>query len=298
MEEELLRSLSFIIPGLSRGLVYALVALGFVMVFKCTGIFNLAIGEVMVLAGFLTYMFAVQLGTPMWAAVILTLISTGVIGYITCRLLIHPLIGQEIVSMVLVTLALGSMIIAAIILVWGSIDLFLPRLFPRGGINIAATNLSWDFVGFGVMSLILLAGLLAFFRYTKIGLSMMAISEDQQAAQALGVSVKRIILWAWILGILTAAAGGIMFTSLTSVQYGHASIGLIGIAVALLGGIQSLEGVVIGGLLFGLLQGLAAGYIDPYVPGSFQQVSPFIIMMLILLIRPYGLFGWVRIERV
>ena len=298
MEDEIVRAFTFIIPGLSRGLVYALIALGFVLIFKCTGIFNLAVGEMMVFGGYLCYFFSVQLGVPLWGAVVLTVIGAGVVGLITNRLFIRPLIGQPVIAMVFITLALGSIIIGTIVLLWGSATLFVPRLFPAGGISILGSMLGWNYIGFGVVSLVLLIGLLAFFRYSRIGLSMMAISEDQQAAQALGVSVKRIVMVAWVIGITTAAIGGIMLTSLTSVQYGQATLGLIGIAVALVGGLQSMGGVIIGGLLVGLVQGLSAGYIDQYVPGSFQEVSAYIVMMLVLLLRPHGFFGWERIERV
>ncbi len=298
MEQEIIRAFTFLTPGLARGLVYALIALGFVLVFKCTGIFNLATGEMMVLGGYVCYFFAVQLGMPLWVAVILTVITAGVIGLITNRLFIRPLIGQPVIAMVMVTLALGSIIIAVIILIWGSATLYVPRLFPSGGISIMGSVLGWNYLGFGAVSLLLLVGLLAFFRYSKIGLSMMAISEDQQAAQALGVSVKRIVMVAWTLGTITAAIGGLMLTSLTSVQYSQAALGLIGIAVALVGGLQSMGGVIIGGLLVGLVQGLSAGYVDPHVPGSLQDVSAYIVMMLILLFRPHGFFGWERIERV
>lgn len=298
MEDEIVRAFTFIIPGLSRGLVYALIALGFVLIFKCTGIFNLAVGEMMVFGGYLCYFFSVQLGVPLWGAIALTVIGAGVVGLITNRLFIRPLIGQPVIAMVFITLALGSIVIGTIVLLWGSATLFVPRLFPAGGISILGSTLGWNYIGFGVVSLVLLIGLLAFFRYSRIGLSMMAISEDQQAAQALGVSVKRIVMVAWVIGITTAAIGGIMLTSLTSVQYGQATLGLIGIAVALVGGLQSMGGVIIGGLLVGLVQGLSAGYIDQYVPGSFQEVSAYIVMMLVLLLRPHGFFGWERIERV
>ena len=298
MEGEIVRAFTYIIPGISKGLVYALIALGFVLIYKCTGIFNLAMGEMMVMGGYLCYMFSAQLGAPLWGAVILAVAASAGIGLVTNRLFIRPLIGQNIIAMVLVTLALASIIVAVIILFWGSETLFVPRLFPQGGISIFGTTLGWNYLGFGAVSLALLAGLLLFFRYSRLGLSMMAISEDQQAAQALGVSVKRIVQVAWVIGVVTAAIGGIMLTSLTSVQYGQAALGLIGIAVALVGGLQSMGGVIIGGLLVGLVQGISAGYIDPYVRGSFQDVSAYIVMMLILLLRPHGFFGWERIERV
>jgi len=298
VEAELLRAVSFLVPGLSKGLVYALIGLGFVLVYKCTGIFNLAVGETMVLGGYLLYLFSVQLHMPLAAAILVALAVAAGVAWVTYRVFLQPLIGQNIISMVLVVLALGSIIVGVIILVWGSDTLFIPRLFPRGGINFANTVLSWDYIGFGVISLALLSGLLLFFRYSRLGLSMMAISEDQQAAQALGVSVKRIIMSAWTIGILTATIGGIMLTSLTSVQYGQASLGLMGMAVALVGGLQSLGGVMIAGPLIGLVQGVSAGYIDPLVPGSFQDISAFLIMLLVLIFLPFGFFGWERIERV
>lgn len=298
METQITQLLTYIIPGISKGLVYALIALGFVVIYKCTGIFNLALGEMMVVGGYVLYYFAVQLGLSVWIALILAVITVVIIGVITNRLFIRPLIGQAPMTMVISTLALGAIIIASIILLWGSQTLYVPKLFPDGGITIMGSVLQWNYLGFGLVSLVILVGLLLFFRYSRFGLSMMAISEDQQSAQALGISVKNIIQMAWILGFVTAAIGGMMLTSLTSVQYGQSVMGLIGIAVAILGGLQSLGGVIIGGLIIGLIQGLVSGYLDPYMPGSLQDVSAYIVMMIILLFRPHGFFGWERIERV
>lgn len=292
------QALVYIIPGLSKGLIYALIGLGFVITFKCTGIFNLAIGEILMLSGYIFYLFNIQLGFPIIVAALLTLILMWIVGFTSVRLLIQPLVGQPNIAMILMTLALGSILVAFMIIFWGSQDLTVPRFFPQGGINILGTILEWHYLGFAIISLILLVALLAFFRYSKLGLSMMAISEDQQAAQALGISVEQIVQSAWILGILSVSVGGIILTSVTAVQYSQASMGMIGMAVALCGGLQSLGGVIIGGLLVGLVQGLVSGYIDPYIPGTLQEVSSYIIMMVVLLTRPTGFFGWERIERV
>jgi len=250
------------------------------------------------LSGYVFYLFTSQLGLPVWLGVVLTLVLMCIVGIISVRLLIQPLVGQPNIAMILMTLALGAILVALMILFWGSQDLTVPRFFPSGGVNIFGSTLEWHYIGFASVSLVLLAALLAFFRYSKLGLSMMAISEDQQAAQALGISVKRIVQSAWVLGILAATVGGIILTSVTAVQYSQAGIGMIGIAVAMCGGLQSLGGVIVGGLLVGLIQGLVSGYVDPNVPGSLQEVSAYIIMMLVLLIRPTGIFGWERIERV
>jgi branched-chain amino acid transport system permease protein len=298
MEEQIAQFFIYLIPGISKGLVYALIAMGFVLIYKCTGIFNLAIGEMMVLGGYLLFFLSVQLGLPLWAGVILSIVLACVVGYVTNILFIRPLIGQSTNSTVLVTLAIASIITAVIILIWGSQTLYVPKLFPEGGIHIVGAIFQWNYIGFGGVSLVLLGGLILFFKYSRFGLSMMAISEDQQSAQALGVSVKRIVMLAWILGVTTAVIGGIMLTSLTSVQYGQSTLGLIGIAVAMVGGLQSVGGVIIGGLLVGLVQGLSAGYLDQFFPGSLQDVSAYVVMMIILLLRPHGFFGWERIERV
>ena len=280
------------------GFVYALIALGFVLIYKCTGIFNLALGEMVMFAAYLVFAFSVLAKLPIGLGILVTLVVALIMGWLIERLLTRPLIGQPILALLMMTLCLGGLLTGIMILGWGSDPLILPRIFPSGGVYMAGTMVSWSYFAFLGISLALLGALLYFFRYSRLGLSMMAISEDQQAAQSLGVSVNMIVRTSWIIAVLTATIGGILLTQITTAHYGQTGIGFIAIAVALLGGLESIPGVIIGGVIVGLIQGLCSGYIDPLVPGSFAEVSIFVIMALVLLLRPYGLFGWERIERV
>ena len=298
MDSELAKFISFALPGLSIGLVYALIALGFVLIYKCTGIFNLALGEMVMFGAYILFALSVMAKLPIGLGILFTLALAIVLGMLIERLLTRPLIGQPILSLLMVTLCLGCILTGTMILGWGSKHLILPSLFPSGGASVAGTTISWDYFGFLAVTAALFLALLYFFRYSRIGLSMMATSEDQQAAQSLGISVKQILRTSWIIAVLVASIGGILFTQITTAHYYQTGIGITAVAVALLGGLESIPGVIIAGLIVGLLQGLSVGYLDPFIPGTSREVIIFIIMMLVLLIRPYGLFGWERIERV
>jgi branched-chain amino acid transport system permease protein len=286
------------LPGLSLGFVYALIALGFVLIYKCTGIFNLALGEMVMFGAYVLFAVSVMAKLPLGLGIVITLVIGIAFGWLIERLLTRPLIGQPLLALLMMTLCLGSILTGVMILGWGSSCLTLPGMFPSGGVYIAGTMVSWCYFAFIAVSVALLGALLYFFRYSRLGLSMMAISEDQQAAQSLGISVNTIVRASWIIGVLVATIGGILLTQITSAHYTQTGIGFIAIAVALLGGLESIPGVIIGGIAVGLIQGLCGGYIDPLVPGSFAEVSIFLVMLLVLLVRPYGLFGWERIERV
>lgn len=296
--DELVRAATYLIPGVTTGFVYALIALGFVLIYKCAGVFNLALGEMVMFAPYLLFATTAMMKLPTWIGIVLTLVCLGAIGLVTERIFTRPLIGQSLLSMVMMTLALGTLLRGVMILGWGSDEILIRSLFPSGGVSVAGTVITWDFFGFMFFSLLLLGAMTIFFRYSRTGLAMMVVSEDQQAAQALGLSVTRIMAISWVVAAITAAIGGILLTSITTAHYEQVGLGMTAIAVALLGGLESIPGVIVGGLLIGVIQGLAVGYIDPYVPGSFREVSVYIVLMLVLLIRPHGLFGWERIERV
>lgn len=290
--------LNCVLPGLSLGFVYALIALGFVLIYKCAGIFNLALGEMVMFGAYIFYAFAVLAALPLWLGILLTLAVGVGLGWFIERVLTRPLIGQPLLGLVVMTLCLGGILAGVMVLGWGADALILPRILPAGGWRVAGTMISWNYFAFTAISLILLGALLYFFRYSRLGLSMMAISEDQQAAQSLGISVSTIVRASWIIAILTAIIGGILFTQITTAHYAQVSIGLFAICVALLGGMESITGVILAGVIVGLVQGLSIGYLDPFVPGSSGEVVIFVIMIFILLFRPYGLFGWEIIERV
>lgn len=289
---------SYLIPGIMTGAVYALIALGFVLIYKCSGVLNLAQGELVVIGAYAFYAFGAQIGLPLWAALLSTLLAAAIMGLLVERFAIRPLIGQPILSIILVTLALGGLLRGIMMLVWGPDTLSLPRLFPVGGLDVAGISVSYEHFFFLIVSLILIGVLTQFFRRSLLGLGMMATADDQQAAQAVGIRVTTVTAMAWVIAFLVSAVGGILLTSITGVHYSGVGIGLRAIAVVLLGGLESVIGVIIAGPLVGAIEAISAGYVDPLVGGGFRDVAAFVVMIIVLIFRPFGFFGWKRIERV
>lgn len=290
--------IGYIVPGITQGCVYALIALGFVLIYKCSGVFNLAQGELVILGAYLFYAFSINIGLPIWIGLLLTLASGVLLGLLIERGVIRPMVGQPVLGVFIMTLALGGLLRGFMMLGWGQEQLILPRLFPRGGISFAGASIAYDYFGFLIFPLLILIALTLYFRYSKTGLSMMAISEDQQTAQSLGISVKRIMAIVWVIAAVVAAIGGVLLSNVTGAHYTQVGMGMKALAVALIGGLESIPGVIVGGLIVGVIESLAAGYIDPLVGGGFRDVAAFLLMILVVIFKPHGLFGWKRIERV
>jgi branched-chain amino acid transport system permease protein len=251
-----------------------------------------------IIGAYIFYALGSQVGLPVWAAVLGTLVILAIIGLLIERLVMRPLIGQPILSVILVTLAVAGILSGIMILVWGPETLTLPRLFPEGGVTFLDVSISYERIFFMVVSLILFAILFVFFRFTSRGLSMMAVADDQQAAQSTGIRVSTVLAMTWAITAVVAGISGILLTSITGVHYSAVGIGLSAIAVVLVGGLQSVGGVFLAGPLIGAIEGVTAGYVDPYVGGSMREVTPYIVLVIVLMIRPSGFFGWKRIERV
>ncbi|MEW6033264.1 MAG: branched-chain amino acid ABC transporter permease [Chloroflexota bacterium] len=290
--------LSYLIPGVMTGFVYALIALGFVLIYKCSGVLNLAQGELVIIGAYMFYALSAQAGLPAGVGIVGTLLLAIGLGFLVERLVMRPLIGQPILAVILVTLAVAGLLRGIMILVWGPDTLSLPRLFPLGGVDFLGVSISYAHLFFVLVSVVLFAVLFLFFRYSQRGLSMMAVADDQQASQSVGVRVTMVLAMAWAIAALVSATGGILLTSITGVHYSAVGIGLRAIAVVLAGGLESVGGVLIAGPLIGAMEGISAGYLDPLVGGGMRDVTAFVVLILVLMIRPYGLFGWKRIERV
>lgn len=290
--------LSYLVPGIMTGFVYALIALGFVLVYKCTGVLNIAQGELVVIGAYIFYALGAQIGLPAVVAVLGTMAMAVGMGFTVERLVMRPLMGQPILAVMLVTLAVAGLLRGIMILVWGPNTLSLPRLFPLGGVSFLGVSVSYAHLFFVVVSLVLFGILFFFFRFSRTGLSMMAVADDQEAARSTGVRVTMVVALAWAIAALVSSLGGILLTSITGVHYSAVGIGLRSISVVLVGGLESVGGVLVAGPLIGAIEGLAAGYIDPLVAGGTREVTAYVILIFVLMVRPYGLFGWKRIERV
>jgi len=287
--------LQILIYGLAVGAIYGMVALGFVLLFKGTGVFNVAQGEFLMLGAFIAYTLSVQVGLPFYLAAILTLVFAIVLAFAIERVFLRPLIGQPILPIIMMTIGLSLLIKSIVMLVWGYKFRPLPDFIPMGSLSLGELSLSYDYIACFVVAGALLVIFLLYFKFTRAGLSMRGTADDQQVVSALGVKVERVFALSWSIALLTAAVGGILLGYLTGVNYALGHIGLYVIPAVILGGLESIPGAIIGGLVIGVVENLSAAYIG--LPG-FRAIGPYIILMLVLIMRPHGLFGLKRIERI
>ncbi len=291
--------LQFLVNGIMIGGIYGLVALGLVLVYKSSRVLNLAHGSFLMILAWLCWSFAEQLGLPIWLSILLVLVISVLAGLGVERFMLRPLIGQPILAVIIATLALGYLLEGVAIMAWGADTKGLPEFIPREAIWLGPVSIAQHYLwAFGI-AILLFVLLFLFFRYTKMGLGMQIVSEDQQVARSLGIRVKNILAQSWAFALVIAAISGILFASLNSVNNGNALIGLTkALPVMLLGGLESLYGALVGGIIVGVFEIVVGGYMDPWVGGGFSNVAPLFLMLVILLIRPYGIFGWQRIERI
>lgn len=291
--------ISYTINGALTGLLYSLVAMGFVVIYRASRVFNFAQGEFVVIGAFLVWWFTLDIGLPTWAGVPAALVAAGLFGLMIERVFFRRLIGESLFSMVMVTIALLILLRGIVLVVWGPQVRPFPRVFPSEPIVImddvfVQQPLLWG----GVITILLAIGMGWFFTRTRRGLMMSAVAEDHQIALSIGISVRRSVALAWVLGTLLSAVGAMVFLSGKSLTFLASDIGLAALPVALLAGVESVTGLIPAGLIVGIASGLAALYLDPLIGGSVSSVFPYLIMLLILFIRPTGLFGWKMIERV
>jgi len=291
--------LQLVVTGLAQGMVYALIAIGFVIILKCSGVFNIAQGHFVLMGGYLGYTFLVPLGLPIWAALLLAIATAAVMGLAIERLMLRPLVGQPVLAVVMMTIALSTVLGGLATLIWGAEYKTYHGLLPTLNLTVGAVSIpSESLIGL-IVSVVCVALLMLLFRYTRIGLAMRATAEDLQVVQSVGVKVTTVYAVSWIIASVVGVIGGILLGGVSGVNMDLANIGLKAFAVVLLGGVDSIGGSILAGVILGMLENVAAGYLDPLLPGGgLAQVFPFFIMIVVLIFRPYGLFGLARIERV
>lgn len=291
--------LQLVVTGLAQGMVYALIAIGFVIILKCSEVFNIAQGHFVLMGGYLGYTFLVPLGLPIWAALLLAIATAAVMGVAIERLMLRPLVGQPVLAVVMMTIALSTVLGGLATLIWGAEYKTYHGLLPTLNLTVGAVSIpSESLIGL-IVSVVCVALLMLLFRYTKIGLAMRATAEDLQVVQSVGVKVTTVYAVSWIIASVVGVIGGILLGGVSGVNMDLANIGLKAFAVVLLGGVDSIGGSILAGVILGMLENVAAGYLDPLLPGGgLAQVFPFFIMIVVLIFRPYGLFGLARIERV
>jgi branched-chain amino acid transport system permease protein len=290
--------LQYIITGITVGMVYALIALGFVLVWKSSGVANLALGQLVLISSWFTYGMLVQAGLPFWFGFILVILFAIALGWLIERVALRPLIAQPILSLITVTLGLAYFLEGVVTFIWPwSVDA-LPRFFPTEPLHLGTAVVSQEYVWAAVISLILFGLLTLYFRYNKMGIAMRATADDQLAVQACGIPVTKIFSTSWIFACIVAAIGGILMSSIGGITYGLVETGLKSFSVVILGGLDSFVGAIVAGPIIGLAENLGGGYLTPLTWPGVKDIIPFIIIIIVLFIKPYGLFGEVRIERI
>ena len=292
--------LQLVVTGLALGMVYALVAIGFVIILKCSDAFNIAQGHFVLLGGYLGYTFLVPFGLPIWATLVMAVGAAIIMGLLIERLALRPLVGQPVLAVIMMTIALATVLEGLVTLIWGgqykAYHGVLPTLALKlGGISIPSETSIGLIVSIATVGILML-----FFRYTKIGLAMRATAEDLQVVQSVGIRATTVYALSWVIACVVGVIGGILLGGVSGVMTPLAEVGLKAFAVVLLGGVNSIGGAIVAGIILGVLENVAAGYLDPLLPagGGLAHVFPFIVMIIVLIFRPYGLFGLVRIERI
>jgi branched-chain amino acid transport system permease protein len=284
--------------GVLIGLMYSLIALGFVLVYKATDAINFAQGEFVMIAGFVVAAALALYGAPLWLAVGLALAAMIGFGFGLERVVLRPLIGRPIVAVIMATIGLAAVFRGGGPLLWGAETKPLP-------LPISDEPIVWgplfippiQLLG-GIVSLAFLAVFGWFFLKSRQGIAMRAVADSQQVAMAMGIDVERYFALAWAMTGVVSALGGVIWGNLLGVDVHLSLVGLKVFPVVILGGLDSIPGAIVGGLLVGIVENVAAGYIDPYVGGGTKDFAPYVLMIVALMIRPYGIFGKPIIERV
>jgi len=287
-----------VLSGIAVGMIYALIALGFVVVWKSSGVANLALGQLVLVSSWFTYSMLVQAKLPLWLSFPVVILFALALGWVIERIVLRPLIAQPILALITVTLGVAYFIEGVVTFIWPwSVDA-LPRLFPQEPVRLGSAVVSQEYVWVAGISLAAFGLLTLFYRYHKMGVAMRATADDQFAVQACGIPVTKIFSRSWMFACVVAALGGILISSIGGITYGLVETGLKGFSVVILGGLDSFLGAIVAGPVIGLCESLGGGYLTPYLWAGVKDIIPFIIIIIVMLIRPYGLFGEERIERI
>jgi branched-chain amino acid transport system permease protein len=287
-----------LINGVLIGLMYSLIALGFVLIYKATDAINFAQGEFVMFAGFIAAAAGDLAGLPFWAAALLAIIGMVALGFGLERVVLRPLIGRPTASVSIATVGLAAVLRGTAVLAFGAGTRAINMPIGDTPIVLGPVYLPpVQLVGAGV-SLVFLAGFSWFFLKSRIGVAMRAVADNQQVAMAMGINVQRYFGLAWAMAGVVSALGGIVWGAMLGVDNQLALVGLKVFPVVILGGLDSILGAVVGGLVIGITENMAAGYLDPYVGGGTKDFVPYVLMIVVLMIRPEGMFGRRRIERV
>ena len=291
--------LQFFLSGIMLGGIYGLIAVGLVLIVKGTQVFNFAHGDLAAAGAYLFWWLLVKVQINAGLSMVALIICSGALALLLERFILRPMIGKPILSAIMVTMGVGQVFAGLVTLFWPGPGRTFPDIIPSGTFHLGSVALSVESLISFIICVVVLVAFYFLFQHTDLGLAMRGTAEDHQLAQSGGIQVTRIFATCWFIGILLSAIGGILIANLHQLdRIAVSGFILKTFAVVIFGGIESITGAVIAGIIVGVLEMLGAGYLDPLVGGGLAEVIPFIVLLLILLFRPHGLFGYERIERV
>ena len=278
-----------VISGIAIGCVYGLVALGFVLIYKATEVVNFAQGELMMVGAFFAFTFTALAGLPFWIAVAAAVAAMAALGALIDRIVIRPLVGQPAFAIFMATIGIGLLArsMAGMVPGWGFETHALVTPFSDRVVGLGTLTLSQEHLSIIVATVLLVAVLAAFFRFSRLGVAMQATSQNQLAAAYMGIPIKRVHMLIWALSAAVAGFAGILLAPIAFVHVNMGFIGLKAFPAAVLGGFGSIPGAIAGGLIIGVVEALA-GF---YLPEGFKDVAAYVVLLAVLIVRPRGLFG-------
>jgi branched-chain amino acid transport system permease protein len=287
--EALVQFAQQVVSGTAIGCIYALVALGFVLIYKATEVVNFAQGELMMVGAFLAYTFIVLFGLGFWLGAAIAVVVTALLGGALDRLVMRPMVGQPVFAIIMVTIGIGFLARSIVSMTpgWGVDTYIIETPFYGKVVSLGRLVLSQDHLAVIVMTVVLVAVLFAFFRYTRLGIAMQATSQNQLAAYYMGIPVKTVFSLIWGLSAGVAAFAGVLLAPITFVHVNMGFLGIKAFPAAVLGGFGSIPGAIVGGLIIGVVEALA-GF---YLPEGFKDVAAYVVLLAVLIVRPQGLFG-------
>lgn len=285
-----------LVIGTAIGSVYAIIALGFILIYKGTGIFNMAQGSLMIIGAYICFLFSAALGLPFWAACILTLVCSFFIGWLIELVFLRRLIGASHQSLMIVTIGIYAIVHSIILLIGGTANRSFPQYISNTPVVILGASIQPVFLLATATVIVLFTIFILFFKFTSIGIAMRATQDNQHVAQSLGISAQRIYALSWAISSLAAAIGGIIIGTMLSVSCSLDDYGLKVLPAIILGGLDSIPGALIGGIAMGIIEHLSGAYLGTYLIGI-EDTANFVVLFIILLIRPYGIFGQKTIAR-
>jgi len=279
--------------GIMVGVIYGLLALGFVCIYKCSSVLNFAHGALVLLGAYIVWTL-LKIGLPLWASIVLGLVISGTLGFFIDRFAIRPLLGQKLLIIVMATLALNEIIRGVVIMAWGSLDLAYTEALPQGLVKFGNISISQQHLIGALIAIILVIVFGLFFRYTRWGLAMKGVADSHQTTRSMGINVAAIIGISWAIAAMCAMLGGVLLGSIGGFHIRLWEAAIISIAAAFIGGLDSVPGTVVGGVIMGVIEKLITAYV------GFAAGIPvaYIVLIVVMIFRPYGLWGQIKIERV